>query len=158
MSEQEVRADINPQLCKTLNPAKHKWEHSWIAEPKFDGLRCIVIVEKPGTAQAYSRNGKPLYNMDHILLEAAARCPKNTVLDGEVYTKDWNLSMGIVKSSVTKHPNADQLRYHVWDHLRLNEWKAGRSDVSNADRKERLFALFRHTTSLSLVTSLPATT
>src|SRR3954463_12072996 len=150
MPEQEVRKDINPQLCKKLNPEKHKWDHAWIVEPKFDGLRCIIVIEGTGkhrTAIAYSRNGRPLYNMEHITRELLKR-KKNGgliagdwVLDGEVYTKDWNLSMGIVKSSVTKHPEADKIRYHVWDAITLTELKAGKSEVTNVNRKIRAWIL-----------------
>lgn len=142
MPEQKVRKDINPQLCKTLNPDKHKWNHVWIAEPKFDGLRCIVTTDKFKTS-AYSRNGKPLWNMFNILAELAD-CKRNVrdlVFDGEVYTKDWNLSMSIVKRSTQDHPDMDKLRYHVWDCLTIKEWKAGKSSVSNLIRKERLLPL-----------------
>lgn len=150
---QAVREGVNPQLCKVFSPIKHKWEHSWLAEPKFDGLRCITIVEAH-KAKAYSRNGKPLWNMDNILaeIESHAAEANNLVLDGEVYTKDWNLSMGIVKRSTQKHPDQDKLRYHVWDCLTLKEWKskwinsakqehAVFSNVSNGIRRERLFPL-----------------
>lgn len=137
---QPIRADINPQLCKVYNPAKHDWSHSWMIEPKFDGLRCNVVVESNKAARAYSRKGRPLWNMGAILEEAdiTPYGSKEFVLDGEVYTKDWNLSMSIVKRSTQNHPDQDKLRYHIWDCLTLKEWKAGRSNVSNHDRKKRL--------------------
>lgn len=146
---QKVRKDIDPQLCRLYNPAKHKWDRPWIAEPKFDGLRCLVVVNKDGHATAYSRNGKPLWNMESILgeieddvYEGEVHYTVSTfsglVLDGEVYTQDWNLSMGIVKRSTQTHPDQDKLRYHVWDCLILKEWKDGKSTVSDDDRKHRL--------------------
>lgn len=131
----KARADINPQLCKVFNPAKHVWNKSWIAEPKFDGLRCIVVTDKKGKAKPYSRNGKPLWNMSNILEEVEDVGFQNYILDGEVYTQDWNLSMGIVKSSTVDHPDKDKLNYHIWDSLFIDEWKAGKSDVSNLARK-----------------------
>ncbi len=146
---QAVRKDINPQLAKVFNPAKHSWERPWLAEPKFDGLRCIVVVDKEGRAFAYSRNGKPLWNMEKILAEIedavyegevhyTVSTFKGLVLDGEVYTKDWNLSMSIVKRSTQTHPDQDKLHYHVWDCLTPAEWKAGKTSVSNHVRKGRL--------------------
>lgn len=146
MPKQEGRKDINPQLCKTMNPAKHTWEHPWIAEPKFDGLRCMVLVDKKGKATAWSRNGLPLYNMRYVLENVEEAGFQDYVLDGEVYTKDWNLSMGIVKSSVTEHPDADKLSYHVWDCLLGDEARSHWTDrfgkhpmytaVSNQERME----------------------
>ena len=153
---QAVRPDINPQLAKVYNPEKMSWAKPWMIEPKFDGLRCITIVERNRahevTAAAYSRNGKPLWNMGIVLRELVAKAQMlpledGFVLDGEIYTKDWNLSMGIVKSSVTEHEDADKLHYHIWDCLTLREWhtpvtgrgnKKGVSRVSNYDRKRRL--------------------
>jgi ATP-dependent DNA ligase len=121
---------INPQLCKTFDQEKFDWTgKELIAEPKYDGLRAIVVVDN-GKAEAFSRNGKPLYNVDHILEELEQRFTDITgswVFDGEFYTKDWNLSMGIVKSSVTKHAQSKEVRYHVWDLLTLEEWKDGKS-------------------------------
>lgn len=148
---QDVRDDINPQLCKTYNPDKHDWTHPWIAEPKFDGLRCVIVSD--GGVTPYSRNGKPLWNMLPILTGIADCSNKMSgmVLDGEVYTKDWNLSMSIVKRSTQSHPDQDKLKFHVWDCLTLGEWhqkymsgkeqKVGISYVSNAKRKERLSSL-----------------
>lgn len=154
MPEQETRTDINPQLCKTLNPAKHKWTHPWIAEPKFDGLRCWVVVDYHGKASAYSRNGKPLWNMKAILEDIEDAGFQDYVLDGEVYTKDWNLSMSIVKRSTQDHPDMDKLRYHVWDCIKGEEmqatWKDAQgkthkvfSPVSNRDRKEDRIWVFK---------------
>lgn len=140
---QKVRADINPQLCKVYNPNKHDWSHPWMIEPKFDGLRCNIVAEKGRPVQAYSRKGRPLWNMANILTEVDKKPygEKEFVLDGEVYTKDWNLSISIVKRSTRIHPDQDKLRYHVWDCLTLKEWKAGKSNVSNHDRKKRLLFL-----------------
>lgn len=143
-TKQYVRDDINPQLCKTYNPVKHKWDHEWIVEPKFDGLRCNVVADHLSAVGAYSRNGKPLWNMFPILIEIAdthkhiGDLKDGFILDGEVYTTDWNLSMSIVKRSTQTHPDQDKLRYHIWDALTAKEWKAGKSDVSNVNRKERL--------------------
>lgn len=163
MPEQETRADIDPQLAKTMNPAKFKWDHSWNAEPKLDGLRCIVMVEpmKPCGVAAYSRNGKPLWNMQNILFEVAKTngWPKwardGFVLDGEVYTKDWNLSMSIVKRSTQSHELVDQLRYHVWDCLTLKEWESRGTLVSNHERRQRLFALLKDPHYIQTIESTP---
>lgn len=155
---QAVRPDINPQLAKVYNPDKTSWVKPWMVEPKFDGLRCVTVVERNRDdevkASAYSRNGKPLWNMGIVLKEVIAKAQSlplddGLVLDGEIYTKDWNLSMGIVKSSVTEHADADKLHYHMWDCLTLKEWRTrytdhrgvkrvGVSNVPNRDRKNRL--------------------
>src|SRR5208337_4862267 len=151
---QPVRAGINPQLCKVLVQSKFKFTKVWIIEPKFDGLRCWMVVDKNGKATPYSRNGKPLWNMKPIIEEVEAAGLHDYVLDGEVYTKDWNLSMGIVKSSVTEHPDMDKLHFHVWDCLLGSEMRAtwtdsrgekhlGFSSVSNYVRKQQRLCPWR---------------
>lgn len=146
MPEQVARVDINPQLCKTLNPDKHKWDKAWIVEPKYDGLRCWIIIDDKGIATPYSRNGKPLWNMGHILKDIQEAGFLDYTLDGEVYTQDWNLSMSIVKRSTQDHPDMGKLRYHVWDSLLGSEFRStwkdrfgthqGYSSVSNLERKQ----------------------
>lgn len=133
MPELVSRPDINPQLCKVFNPDKHKWNKTWIVEPKFDGLRCWVVVNNKGKATAYSRNGKPLWNMKAILDEVEEAGFQDYVLDGEVYTKDWNLSMSIVKRSTQDHPDMDKLHYHIWDSLTGDELRSHWTDA----RKEK---------------------
>lgn len=145
------RPDINPQLCKVFNTAKHKWDKPWIVEPKFDGLRCWVVVDKEGKATPYSRYGKPLWNMQVVLEEIEEAGFQDYVLDGEVYTKDWGLSLSIVKTSTQDHPDMDKLHFHIWDCLLGTElrstWTDARkvthhvySNVSNHVRKtERLW-------------------
>ena len=128
-TKQPVRADINPQLCKVLNENKFVFTKPWIIEPKFDGLRCWMVVDSKGKATPYSRNGRPLWNMKSVIEEVEEVCFQNYVLDGELHSKDWNLSMGILKSSVTEHAEADKLNFHVWDSLTIDEVHATWTDV-----------------------------
>jgi ATP-dependent DNA ligase len=115
---------INPQLCRTYNNEPIEKEH--YLEPKFDGLRGLVAVDDMKQAVAYSRNGKPFWNIDHILTELQKLEWKNYILDGEFYSVDWNQSMSILKRQ-SDHPDKLNIRYHVWDVLAIPEWQNGRS-------------------------------
>jgi ATP-dependent DNA ligase len=137
---------VNPQLCKTLNEDKFVIGAPgyWILEPKFDGLRCIIARAGQGQeVRAYSRNGKPLWNIDHILEELRRiNTPTSFVLDGELYTQDWNLSMGIVKSSKTIHPRAKEVKFHVWDFIHYDSWTNGKTEDNWSLRQQYLSEVF----------------
>jgi ATP-dependent DNA ligase len=144
---EETFFNAQPMLCKTFDPEKHVIDPAIgvLLEPKFDGLRCLVRIGD-NDIEAYSRNGKPFWNIDHILAEIRARAAEDDtsgwILDGELYTTDWNLSMGIVKSSKTKHPDAEKVKLHVWDLVSLDDWNKGAATRPLYDRKFSLAALF----------------
>ena len=50
---------------------------------KYDGNRCL-ITKQDGNVFAYSRQGKKIESVDHIL-EAASHIDEGTILDGELY-------------------------------------------------------------------------
>ncbi len=56
---------------------------------KYDGNRCLVTKQE-GEVVAYSRLGKPIKSIPHIL-EAARAIPEGTVLDGELYLHGTSL-------------------------------------------------------------------
>jgi DNA ligase-1 len=143
---------IRPMLCKTFDENKPFFisGNPYVMEPKFDGLRCLMTVE--GSAKkvtAYSRNGKPFWNIEHIFQEVHDRFVNrgftDMVLDGELYTTDWNLSMGIVKSSKTKHVDSLKVKYHVWDLVDLRDWNAGGSEKEWRYRRELLVSIIKDT-------------
>jgi ATP-dependent DNA ligase len=131
---------INPQLCKTYN--NEPFDKLMYVEPKLDGLRGLVVVDKdPETgekrATAYSRNGKPFWNIEHILEEYVDLPWNNYVLDGEFYATDWNTSMSILKRT-SDHPDKMNIRFHVWDVIPLEAWINGRHTVKYSERRKIL--------------------
>lgn len=142
----ETLFQVKPQLCKTLEREKlekylRENRASYVmVEPKYDGLRCIARLGRltgDGSTQTqlYSRNGKPFWNVDHIIQELSDSSACNMVFDGELFTTDWNLSMGIVKSSKTKHPEAEKVKFHIWDGMPLARWNQGTCPMSLMDRR-----------------------
>jgi len=127
-------------LCKEYKGWPLKVPH--YAEPKMDGLRTIIITD-PEEPVALSRNGKPLYGMEHIiqiLLEASPY----TVFDGEGFGSDWSTSMSSLK---TQKGSASDAKFWVFDQLPLHEFRAGKSKLPLSERKRQLHGL------LSLISS-----
>jgi hypothetical protein len=63
----------------------------WHITLKLDGAR----MHRDSEGNPISRAGKPLYNLDHIDKE---------IVDAEVYEKNWETSMSLVRSSVNGSP------------------------------------------------------
>lgn len=66
-------------------------EGHWSVTLKLDGVRML----RDDEGNPVSRSGKPLYNLDHI--------PKE-ITDAEVFERDWETSVSLVRSSVSGSP------------------------------------------------------
>lgn len=79
---------------------------------KYNGHRCLIASTIDGLV-AYSRNGKPITSIDHIL-NHLDDLPVGEILDGELYTHNTPLQT-IASWVKRKQPNTDLLRYVVYD-------------------------------------------
>lgn len=108
-------------------------------EPKYDGLRGLVIVDSEGKATAFSSKGKPLYNLERILKEIESLRVRSVVFDGEFYGEDWNNTISTLQTE-TKVKNPD-VKYYVFDLLTLEEWtkkKCKRNWLDRMYRRDRV--------------------
>lgn len=106
-----MRADKFEELNK---------KHSYVIEPKYDGLRCIAIVED-GAVTLLSRNGKEFTSSDHLkpqllkLAEPIGYC----VFDGELTAGNFNESVSAVRR---KESQATDTIFNIFDVLDMVEW------------------------------------
>lgn len=85
-------------LAATPDPEFELWPRT-VGQPKFDGVRCVIIVNYDGSIKCLSRNGKPVYNIASSILDTFSKFP-GFVFDGEAVTNnDFELSVGIVHRS-----------------------------------------------------------
>lgn len=92
---------------------------NWVAQPKLDGFRCLFIPEGK-TFKAISPNGKPLYNLDHIIKELEEH-KISSVLDGELFGKDWNYTAHIVRASKKKR-DGSEIKFYCFDMIDYKEF------------------------------------
>lgn len=78
---------------------------------KYDGHRCLVA-NKGGVLIAYSRNGKPIDTIGHIL--NTIDIPEGIVLDGELYCHGYPLQ-SIASWVKRKQKFTEKLDYHIYD-------------------------------------------
>jgi len=79
----DASGNIKPMLAQSLKRVSTiDWTNAFV-QPKYDGHRMMVEVQD-GDARAWSRLGKPITSVKHIL-DSLSNLPSGTILDGELY-------------------------------------------------------------------------
>lgn len=114
-----------PMLAKRFDRMSHvKFQGSYL-QMKYDGHRCMVTRTSTGLV-AYSRNGKRITTIDHIL--EGIRIPVGVTIDGELYHHGTPLQT--ITSWVKRRQHSTQkLEYVVYD------------TISEADYHDRMAML-----------------
>jgi len=110
-----------------------------LIEVKLDGVRVITIVYPNGHVDQYSRNGKELANFPHIREQFArhARFLKEPmVFDGEVMSSSFQDLMRQVHRKTDVQ--SEDAVLNLFDIISLQEFKAGRGTVPQAERSAAL--------------------
>ena len=58
---------IKPMLAYKVDKKPVDWSEKVFMQPKLDGVRCVIKLDKSGKVIAYSRTGKPWLNIRHII-------------------------------------------------------------------------------------------
>lgn len=103
---------VNPMLAQPLDKVKPTNFKNAYVQRKYDGHRAL-ITNFNGDIVAYTRKGKPIDTIRHVLREMAW-LPEGVTLDGELYIHGHALQ-GI--SSIIKRTQPDNrlLRFHWYD-------------------------------------------
>lgn len=148
----------NPMLALPLNKVPNLSFDLAFVQPKLDGHRCL-ITNQDGHILAYSRKGKLIDTIPHILNDFRWLSPGRTV-DGELYIHGESLQ---TLSSLIKRrqDRTSNLRYHWYDFVsaqgfewrREQMWKAfDRAGMQHVDLVEthrvqdlhQVYNMFRH--------------
>ena len=106
-----------PMLAKKLKDVRNVKLTNCYVQPKLDGHRCLIINDC-GTLIAYSRRGKVINTIDHILKEI--NIPEGCVLDGELYCHGQKLQT-IASWAKRMQPNTLRLKHYAYDIYMPNE-------------------------------------
>ena len=98
-------------------------------QPKLDGVRCLVYLDKEGKIVFQSRQNTIFETVQHLVPHLSAifakiENPQQFVLDGELYIHGtpFNEITSMVRKS--EHINASTLQYHIYDCLLLDKIEA----------------------------------
>ncbi len=73
-----------PMLAHPIKRASSIDYRGAVLQKKLDGHRCLITCQD-GELIAYTRQGKPIPSIKHILTGLEGRIPEGTTLDGELY-------------------------------------------------------------------------
>ena len=111
----------------------------WWVEPKFDGMRCLLICD-PDNPRALSRNGRELplkvaRSLTHVVMDLIKQ---PVVIDCEVYASDWSTSMAVSPGAKKSKKNSDDITFWAFDSILLTDFSQGRSSEPLHFRRARL--------------------
>ena len=134
-----------PMLAKKYTSQKNRlFLDQCYYQPKLNGHRCIVT-NLCGSIVAYSRRGKWINVIDHILRDIDI--PEGMFLDGELYLHGKSLqSISSLVKRDTELPETKNIEYHVYDCFQMD-----RLDLKFAHRINFLHEGLKSTKSVRLV-------
>lgn len=102
-----------PMLALSIDKIKFELpEQVWV-QPKLDGHRALAGWVD-GQVRLWSRRGKWIDTMDHILASLNDVLPEDTILDGELYIHGRRLQ-DIGSLIKRKQAGSEDVQYHVYD-------------------------------------------
>lgn len=115
---------VNPMLAQSLSKVKLLGSHfaNAYVQRKFDGHRCL-ITKQGGEMLAYTRKGKPITTIPHILEDAERWMMDGDTLDGELYIHGRALQ-GISSIIKREQPDSRLLTFNWYDMVLNNVFGA----------------------------------
>lgn len=129
--DEVVAGGISPMLAHRFDEQGHKIVYPALAQPKFDGHRCIAIIDANGCT-LWSRTRKPITAVPHIQRALEKLVPMHSsrsaiVLDGELYNHDYKDKFEELTSflrQVEPKPGHEVVEYHIYDTAGLETQKS----------------------------------
>lgn len=147
----QTQVKLLPMLAHPFDKRKHNINYPAIVQRKFDGVRCLAVLNSNGSVKLLSRKGKEYPHLQHIKVDVwENNDDTNIVLDGELYsdTLTFQQLVGLVKR-VTLKPGNDQQMYEV--SLRVYDCVDLNNEADFTDRYQTITNITNGAKYLSLV-------
>ena len=137
-----VIRQFDVQLAKSLDDCRKKVVFPVGIEPKYDGMRAIIVVNN-GVGAAYSRGGHELPNVQFIADYIAERVQVPCFVDGELFGTIWNDTLKYVKTTKNLTPDKEvylhnNVKFYAFDIMTLDDFYAGTCELAYRDRRRFL--------------------
>lgn len=130
------------QLAAREMPSVDELSYPIVVEPKYDGVRCITVIDEHGVVSLYSRNGKQFENFAEIEEAIACLGLRGRVLDGEIIGQDHaNQYKGVMARARGHRGTNDHIPvvYQLFDTITLDVFEGRRPSVAAwGDRRSAL--------------------
>lgn len=122
---------VNPMLAHPIDKVSVPPFEEAHVQIKYDGHRTLVT-RRDGAIFAYTRRGKPVLTIDHVLSVLDPVLPEGVTLDGELYIHGQSLQA--ISSLIKRDQSGSKaLVYHIYDIVDSNvfsqRWKFARDIV-----------------------------
>lgn len=118
--------EIRPMLAHKYQDKKHliKDDQEVYFSPKLDGIRCLAKREN-NTISLWSRGGKQITSMPHIVSELSQIMKDGEIWDGELYSHklEFNDIASIVRKDVPPIDEYHKIYYYVFDAISDKSYK-----------------------------------
>ena len=127
IEDARTQVKLLPMLAHSFTKRKHNITYPAIVQRKFDGVRCLTVLNKDDTVSLMSRKGKEFPHLTHIRKDIAANnSNESIVIDGELYsdTLTFQELVGLVRRETLKKGNDKQMlevSLRVYDCIDLND-------------------------------------
>lgn len=139
-SVNSVIPGLIPEFRVMLAQPFRSYPKSFLLQPKYDGMRCIV---NTSTGEMFSRKGKPLIGFDAISQEVRSIFPKGLMLDGEIMIGDEFRTL--MRQAFAKVDGKEGI-FNVFDLVDLDSFFAGELCIEQGTRTRTLESLFKEPT------------
>lgn len=88
VEESDMKISLAPMLAHVYEDHAKKidWSSGLVmAQPKFNGHRCLAFRDYNYNVQLFSRKGDPIESCPHIIEQLKLIMPNNSIFDGELY-------------------------------------------------------------------------
>ena len=112
VEEAQTQVKLLPMLAHPFTKRKHNITYPAYVQRKFDGVRCLAVLNSDKTVTLLSRKGKEFPHLEHIKKDVLAHNKNHSlVLDGELYsdTLTFQELVGLVKRVTLKPGNDKQM-------------------------------------------------
>ena len=112
VEEAQTQVKLLPMLAHPFTKRKHNITYPAIVQRKFDGVRCLAVLNGDKTVTLMSRKGKEFPHLEHIKSDVLANNKNEAlVIDGELYsdTLTFQELVGLVKRVTLKPGNDKQM-------------------------------------------------
>ena len=120
--DDSVEGGILPMLAKTFSEDGHKIIYPAFTQPKFDGHRCVAIIDTKGHCTLWSRTRKMITGLPHInkAIEEIEFWDSDgdIILDGELYNHEYHDKFEELTSFIrnpTPKEGHEVVEFHIYD-------------------------------------------
>lgn len=139
-TDEVIEGGVAPMLAHRFDEQGHKIVYPALAQPKFDGHRCICVI-KDGEPSLWTRTRKPITGLPHLVKTlkdwACSEGVRELVLDGELYNHAYKDRFEELTSFIRSPEPKDGhevVQYHIYDIVAAH--------LKQGDRAEELRCCF----------------